>query len=723
MEILVLFILLLILPDPAVKAQDSSYIFSTNHFNNYTPTSLGNGYFSIESSQLGIKQTSSYMVRVYDHTKGDVPRIARLPAWNAVDYYDGQNWLDSVEITNSNFSNYKQILNMFDGVLKTEYTWQDNRQSTSIKTETFISRSNKNLAVVKFQITPQFTGNIKIFLPIKGWKPPQRKPYAELKNITPNPTGAYPAEWYPGYMKLVSKNTDATNNMNVFWVVSKAAGDSTYVAEAASIAWSPESKEESVKIIKNKNEIGLEIGFPAEANQQYNFYKYISAVSSYDAANYLDQAKDISLAEKQEGYNKLSEKNKKAWNKIWETDIKINGNPQLQKTVHSMMFYLYCSIRAGTNFSIPPMGLANDGYYGHIFWDADTFMFPALLLMHPYMAESMVNFRFKTLDAAEANAKLNGYKGAMYPWESDENGNEATPMFAYQNALHENHITGDVALAQWQYYLATGDRQWLADTGFSVIKETADFWVSRVSFNSKKNRYDINNVVSVDEGKVGINNDTYTNSIAKKNLEIAIEAGRILNKSINPEWIKIKDKIYIPYDSTEQIYPTYENAPDSILGAVVTLLSYPIGINMSEAARKNNLSNAAKLVKKEGPGAMMTITLLPVIASSVKDTILLNKLAAISYKPYLHPPYNVLTETPHNHSINFITGAGGFLQQIIYGYTGLRITKEGVKQEFRPLLPQDIKGLTLQNFYIRGSKYDIQIKDSKLKITKNKFTN
>ncbi len=308
----------------------------------------------------------------------------------------------------------------------------------------------------------------------------------------------------------------------------------------------------------------------------------------------------------------------------------------------------------------------------------------------------------------------------MYPWESDELGNEATPAFAYQNALSENHITGDVALAQWQYYSATGDKKWLADTGYNVIKATADFWISRVSYNKEKDRYEIKNIVSVDEGRIGISNDTYTNSIAKKNLEIAINASRILNKEVNPKWEDVKNKIYIPYDSVNQIYPTYENAPDSILGSVVTLLSYPIEVNMSDEAKTNNLENAAGLVYKEGPGAMMTVTLLPIIAAEVKNENILDKLSIISYKGYLHPPFNVLTETPHNHSINFITGAGGYLQQIIYGYTGLRITDNGVIEKYKPILPKNIEELTLQNFHLNGKIYDISIKGNKLIKTEKK---
>ncbi len=700
------------------KAQDSSFIFQTNHFKDYTPASLGNGYFSIESSLLGSKATSSYMAWVYDHADGDVSRIARLPAWNEINYFNGTDWLNDTPLNGNDFSSYKQKLNMKEGVLYTKYNWDDHEKISSIETETFVSRKNKNLAAVKFQVTPKFAGKVKIYLPLKEWNHPVRKRYAELEKIFPNPPGSYPAEWYPGYMKIINKNLYTTGDDIVIWMISKADGRPVSVAEVINIGWDHELKNKSIKTINKKNEIGAEIEFDAEANQTYSFYKYVSAVSSNDSQDYIMSAKKNSNEAKVKGYNTAFLENKESWNDIWKTDIIIKDDPPLQKIVHSMMFYLFCSIRAGTNFSIPPMGLANDGYYGHIFWDADIFMFPSLLLMHPGMAESMVNFRFEALNAAKENAKLNGYKGAMYPWESDEIGNEATPKFAYQNALSENHITGDVALAQWQYYLATGDKKWLADTGYSVIKATADFWISRVSFNKKKDRYEIKNIVSVDEGRVGINNDAYTNSIAKKNLEIAIKASSILNRDLNPKWEEVKDKIFIPYDSLHQIYSTYENAPDSILGAVVTLLSYPIDVNMSETAKTNNLENAAKLIYKEGPGAMMTVTLLPVIAAEVKNDSLLNRLSAISYKDYLHPPYNVLTETPHNKSINFITGAGGFLQQIIYGYTGLRITDEGVVGKYKPMLPKNIKELTLQNFYISGSKYDINVKDNKLTLTK-----
>ena len=124
----------------------------------------------------------------------------------------------------------------------------------------------------------------------------------------------------------------------------------------------------------------------------------------------------------------------------------------------------------------------------------------------------------------------------MYPWEADERGQETTPDFAIQNARSEIHVNGDVALAQWQYYLATGDSAWLAREGYPVIRATADFWVSRATYDSSDGKYHIKNVVSVSEGLIGVTDDAYTNAVARKNLEIAAAASRRWAKPPDPRW-------------------------------------------------------------------------------------------------------------------------------------------------------------------------------------------
>jgi len=102
-----------------------------------------------------------------------------------------------------------------------------------------------------------------------------------------------------------------------------------------------------------------------------------------------------------------------------------------------MEYYLFASCNKDAGFSIPPMGLSTSGYYGHIFWDSDTWMLPSLLVMHPEFARNIVQYRYKFLDAAIKNAVKNGHKGAMYPWEGDDLGKEAIPIFAIECATNE----------------------------------------------------------------------------------------------------------------------------------------------------------------------------------------------------------------------------------------------------------------------------------------------
>jgi trehalose/maltose hydrolase-like predicted phosphorylase len=297
----------------------------------------------------------------------------------------------------------------------------------------------------------------------------------------------------------------------------------------------------------------------------------------------------------------------------------------------------------------------------------------------------------------------------MYPWEADERGEETTPHFAVQNAKMEIHLNGDVALAQWQYYQVTGDSAWLATDGYPVIRETANFWVSRSRRDSVRDRYHIDSVVSVHEGLIGVSDDAYTNAVARKNLEIAVAASARVGTKADPRWGEVAAKLHLPYDSASEFYRTYEGAPDSTLGAVTPLLSYPLGVPMSERAKRTQLEQAVRRLLAEGPGAMMGSTLLAVDAAELGDRAMLDSLLPHSYQEHLRGPFLMLSETPKNDAVNFVTGAGGFLQQVIFGYTGLRIGDGGLEPAFAPLLPSRVTRLVLRNFHSRGRRYDVVV--------------
>jgi hypothetical protein len=206
-----------------------------------------------------------------------------------------------------------------------------------------------------------------------------------------------------------------------------------------------------------------------------------------------------------------------------------------------------------------------------------------------------------------------------------------------------------------------------------------------------------------------VRDDAYTNAVARKNLEIAVSASARVGRPADPRWAEVAAKLHMPYDSASEYYRTYEGAPDSTLGAVTPLLSYPLGVPMSERAKRAQLQQAVRRLLEGGPGAMMGSTLLAVDAAELGDRALLDSLLPHSYQPHLRGPFLMLSETPRNDAVNFVTGAGGFLQQVIYGYTGLRLGDGGLEPAFAPLLPSTITRLVLRNVYSRGQRFDIVV--------------
>ncbi len=698
--------------------QNSNFVLSTHSITaKYAPTYLGNGNVGVSSSRLGTLPTHSYMAWIYEHHPGDVARNASLPGWDAINFFDGMNWLNSVRLSGKVIRRYHQRLDLYNGTLSTAYDWADGKKVTGIEVVSFVSRSNPNLAVMKFSFVPRYSGRVKVELPIHEWPEPVRMKLAEIADIKVKETNGWPDVWYPGHMNVVQHSAFGGQQSATQSVIARADGDTTDVAISAEVTWSDNASNAEVSSDTAGSKTSITVAFDVKAGSSYTFYKFVGIVSSRDSGDPLASASKTASSAMASGFDKSLNDSQDAWHKLWRTDIVVKGNPQLQKVVHSSLFYLLCSARAGTDFGIPPMGLSSAGYYGHIFWDSDTWMFPDLLLLHPDIAKSLVMFRYRALPAAEANAKLNHYEGAMYPWESDENGNEACPKFAYQNALYENHVTGDVAFAQWQYFLATGDTSWLRNYGYPVISQTADFWVSRSTYNQADGKYDINHVVSVDEGLVGVNNDAYTNLVAIRNLEIATKAAELLGERSNPKWMEVADRIYIPYDSTKHYYLTYEGAPPQSLGAVVPLLYYPLELKVPNKVKANDLRNALTFIKKNGSGVMMGITLYQNVAAEIQNRTLFNHFYEMSYKRYLRGPFNVFSETTKSMHTNFLTGAGGFLQQVVFGYTGLRITNKGLATEFKPMLPPGVSELQIHNLHFKGHHYDVTVKNDKTTLT------
>ena len=429
-----------------------------------------------------------------------------------------------------------------------------------------------------------------------------------------------------------------------------------------------------------------------KAGETYRFSIAGSSITSAHHDDPLNEAERMTIFAKLEGRERLLQFHENAWAELWKSDIEIDGDPESQKDVRSMLYHLYSFSREGTAMSPSPMGLSGLGYNGHVFWDTELWMYPALLVMQPKMAKSMMEYRYQRLEAAKRNAFSKGYRGAMFPWESAATGVEETPVWALSGPF-EHHISACVAIAAWNYYCVTQDTAWLRDRGWPILQATADFWASRVERNGP-GRYDIKNVVAADEWAENVDNNAFTNAAARANLEFATKAAIILKTKADPDWMNVAKNIPILKfpDGITREHATYNG--EGIKQADVNLLSYPLKEVTDPKAIRADLEYYSKKVPDEGTPAM-TQAVFTLLYARIGDGEAAYKWFRDSYVPNLLPPFRVIAETKGGTNPYFATGAGGIIQSVLMGFGGLEITEKGLKQG-KQNLPAKWKSLKIR---------------------------
>lgn len=429
-----------------------------------------------------------------------------------------------------------------------------------------------------------------------------------------------------------------------------------------------------------------------KAGESYTFSITGSSITSAHHDDPLNEAERLTIFSRLEGHDRLLQRHRQAWDELWKSDIVIEGDPQAQQDVHSMLYHLYSFTREGTAFSPSPMGLSGLGYNGHVFWDTELWMYPSILVLHPGLAKGLMEYRYQRLEAAKRNAFSKGYKGAMYPWESAETGVEETPVWALSGPF-EHHITADVGIAVWNYYRVTQDKEWLKEKGYPMLQATADFWASRVERNGP-GQYDIKNVVAADEWAENVDNNAFTNAAAKANLQFAIKAAQVLGISPNPDWKLVADNIPIlkMANGVTKEHATYNG--EGIKQADVNLLAYPLNEVNDAKQVKADLDYYSQKVPDEGTPAM-TQAVFALLYSRLGDAEKAAYWFKDSYLPNLNPPFRVIAETKGGTNPYFATGAGGILQAVMMGFAGIEITDNGLKQ-INTALPKGWQKVTVK---------------------------
>jgi trehalose/maltose hydrolase-like predicted phosphorylase len=283
----------------------------------------------------------------------------------------------------------------------------------------------------------------------------------------------------------------------------------------------------------------------------------------------------------------------------------------------------------------------------------------------------------------------------MFPWESDDTGEEATPAWALTGTF-EHHITADVGIAFWNYYRVTKDKQWLTEKGYPMLKEIADYWVSR-SVKNLDGSYSIKNVVGANEFAPNVDDNAFTNGSAITALQFAVLAAKELEIKPNTDWSVVANHIVIHKfpDGTTMEHSKYDGA--IIKQADVNLLAYPLNIVSDKKALLRDLKYYEPKLAKEGPA--MGKSVFAVIYARLGNAEKAFSLFKESFHPNKRSPFGALSESATSNNPYFVTGAGGMLQTILFGFGGIHLTDNGIIQK-NPILPKAWKSLTLKGIGI-----------------------
>jgi trehalose/maltose hydrolase-like predicted phosphorylase len=421
------------------------------------------------------------------------------------------------------------------------------------------------------------------------------------------------------------------------------------------------------------------------------------------------------------GLDRVREDNRRAWAKLWESRITIEGaSEEWQDAIDASYFYLMSSVSEFSPASVPPYGYSNvDAYGGHAFWDTESFMFLPPLFCAPEAARSMLEYRFQRREAAAANARLNGYRGIQFPWQSGATGCEVTPPWAKQAG--EQHINLDVALAFDGFARVHGDEIFIRERAWPILKGVCEWIESRVVKTDRG--YEIHHITGIDEEHDDVNNDSYSNLMAAKLLRSGCEYAEMLGYRKPAKWMAIADNLFVPVK--DGVLQQYEGMPDVDNMPVTAVMSYfPYG----HTDTPENDRKTWQYYIDHGMEAYcrypMLSGFLGVFPAWLGDRELALRYYEVSNLNFFVKPFHSVVEwgldpaerdnVQRPLATSFITGRGSFLTGLIMGLTKFCPWKGAVDAPVEDWLGEDIvlpagwSKITVGRVTIRGKDYRIE---------------
>ncbi len=433
------------------------------------------------------------------------------------------------------------------------------------------------------------------------------------------------------------------------------------------------------------------------------------------------------------------------WKEFWQgAGIHIQADDELdEKLVSFALYHLEIMTPDGeVPLSVGAKGLTGEGYKGHVFWDTEIFILPFVLHKNPNEAKSLLLYRYHRLEKAREKARKNGYKGALFPWESAFSGDEETPLFAAINiqtgkrqkvasALAEHHIVADIAFAVVAYYEATKDDTFMRDYGAELLLETAEFWLSRAK--KEEGKLVIPDVIGPDEYTEHVDNNAYTNYMAHFNVKQAVK----WNNAFKTQAENFLKELYLPKPNAEGIIPqddTFLQKPAISLekykkeqGSQSILLDYARSeVNEMQILKQADVVMLLYLFPTLFSKSVMAKNLAFYEARTIHDSSLSKAIHAIvanwcsdrdlSYRFFKEACLIDFGDNPHSSDDGIHAASlGAIWLMVLHGFSGIQI-RDGILT-VNPNLPDSWHELRFPFCYL-GEQLAFTLTKSELRIEK-----
>ena len=694
-------------------------------------TSLGNGYMGMrgnfEEEYTGDSLPGIYLAGIW------YPDKTRVGWWkngypkyfgkviNAVNFIK-MNFLindSKLDLNKDTISDFTLDLNMKNATLTRSFIVDKNGSKVKFNFERFLSSAQKELSVQK----------------------------VSFENISDQPVE----------IKVISaidadvKNEDANYDEH-FWQVLEINNDSLIAETKPNDYGTPRfTSGMAVNYVTDLKEVDQQVtdletsktfAVTLQPNELGSLEKRVTVVTSrdYDSIDDLrDAMEGINARVSKISFDELFAAHENVWAQRWnQSDIKIDGDTDAQQGMRFNLFGLFTTYSGeDSRLNIGPKGFTGEKYGGATYWDTEAFCIPVYLgISKPEVSRNLLMYRYNQLDGAYINAKEQGLKGALFPMVTF-NGIECHNE--WEITFEEIHRNGDIAFAIYNYTRYTGDKSYVLNEGSKVLTEISRFWADRVHFSKRNGEYMIHGVTGPDEYENNVDNNWYTNFLAKWTLKYTLQilsevsdeqfAKLGVTKAEMKQWQDIVDKMYLPFDEDLGIFVQHDGFLDKDLEPVSSIPNDQLPINQhwswdkilrspyikqgdvlqgiwdfiddfSEREKKRNFDFYEPLTVHES-------SLSPAIHSVLAADLHYEEKAVALYERTARLDLdNYNNDTADGLHITSMTG--GWLA-MVQGFAGMRVHDDGTLS-YKPFLPKKWNSYSFRQVF-RGRVIEISVQE------------